>query len=81
MFDTVIKIIGPGLVVNLPAAIIYDALTRAGYKVEIEEFDGQFRDETDQDRHRWPYSELVDLNRRAIGSTIKLDVDPQPWGS
>lgn len=74
-----IKIIGPGLVVNTPAAIVFKALTEAGYSVQMEEFDGQFDGERDKDN--WPESELCNLQERNKDWSIKIDVSPLPWGS
>lgn len=80
MFEAAtIKISGPGLVVNGPAAIIYKALAEAGYDVQMEEFDGQFDGERDKDT--WLESELFDLKSRTKDWFVKIDVHPQPWGS
>ena len=46
-----VKIIGPGLVVNKSAALIFKALTEAGYKVNLEEFAGQH---LDVPKEEWP---------------------------
>jgi hypothetical protein len=71
-----VKIVGPGLVVNKPAAIIYKALTEAGYKVNLEEFDGQHQYVP---KEEWPDKELIDTERQK-GMEIKMDVDALPWG-
>lgn len=38
------------MLVNRPAAVIYDALTKAGYEVELEEFDGLKRNSTTRNK-------------------------------
>ena len=38
MIEIDVKVIGPGLVVNGPVAIIYDALVKAGYEVDLVKF-------------------------------------------
>jgi hypothetical protein len=70
-----IKIVGPGLVVNRPAAVIYDALIKAGYEVELKEFDGQHQYVAKED---WPQKELEHTQQK--GMKIQLDVDACPWG-
>lgn len=71
-----IKISGPGLVVNRPAAVIYKALTEAGYKVDLEEFDGQHQYVS---KEEWPDKEVNDNNRQR-GMEITVNVNPLPWG-
>ena len=71
-----VKIIGPGLVVNKPAALIFKTLTEAGYKVNLEEFSGQHQYVS---KEEWPDKELINTEKQK-GMTIRVDVDPLPWG-
>ena len=71
-----VKIVGPGLIVNKPAAIIYKALIEAGYKIDLEEFAGQYQYIPKED---WPDKELIDTESEK-GCEIKMDVKPLPWG-
>lgn len=70
-----IKITGPGLVVNTPTAVIFKALTDAGYEVDLETFDGQHQYVKPEE---WPDKQLSDS--RQTGMEVKIRVDPQPWG-
>jgi hypothetical protein len=70
-----VEITGPGLVVNHPVAVIYKALTDAGYKVNIQEFAGQHQYCPAEE---WPAWEL---DKHTIdGQEIILNVNPLPWG-
>lgn len=71
-----IKISGPGLVVNKPVAVIFQALEAAGYLVELKEYDGQYQYVSKED---WPAKELENTERQK-GMEIKLDVNALPWG-
>jgi hypothetical protein len=89
MADVTIKISGPGLVVNGPAAVIFKALTDAGFEVELPEFLGQHQF---MPKEGWPDNEVTHLARpvppitlgdgRVLSCkrTAKIEVDPQPWG-
>lgn len=74
-----IEIVGPGLVVNGPAALIYKAFRDAGYEVPKPEFDGQHQY---MERATWPENELADManSGRQSGMIVLLRVVPQPWG-
>lgn len=80
MINFQLKLIGPGLCVNGPAAIIYHALKEAGYEVDLEEFPGQFQYTKPEE---WPQRELDDIPRiKALGAGhVLFDVDACPWGS
>lgn len=68
MINIDVKITGPGLVVNKPVAIITKALIDAGYGVDINKFDGQNDD-----------MEGI-VAKSQSKKTIKIEVDPLPWG-
>lgn len=74
-----ITISGPGLIVNLPTALIYKALQRANYHVELPDFDGQNKLESVDS---W-VDELTlhnITNNHDKGAKINLIVKPLPWG-
>lgn len=72
---------GPGLVVNCPVAILYKALSDAGYTVNMEEFSGQHQYIPKCD---WPDKQIESLSRsdksKLKDLTIKINVTPMPWG-
>lgn len=73
-----LKIIGPGLVVNHATAVVYDALKRAGYDVDLREFDGQYQY---LDKEHWPDNQLQETrNDAGTPIHINMSVSPEPWG-
>jgi hypothetical protein len=60
--------------VNHPAAVIYDALVKAGYNVALEEFDGQFQY---KDKSDWPRNEL-EPKKLVKNFNIEFEVEACP---
>jgi hypothetical protein len=74
MSDIVIKITGPGLVVNGPSIIVLKALRDIGFKVECEDWRG---------KDQWQRTEIENLEFiKSIANQIKVkvNVNPVPWG-
>lgn len=72
--DAAIRITGPGLVVNGPARVVLAALRKAGFKVECEDWAGL-------DQWTGTDEELdAHVARHAPSMTIKVEVNPLPWG-
>lgn len=72
-FDAKISVVGPGLAVNGPVAVIYEALVNAGYKVDLSEFPGQFQYDS---KEGWPNT----ANKTPITGKIEMRVEAMPWG-
>lgn len=71
-----ITVTGLGLVINKPTAVLFKALTDAGYNVVLEDFDGLHQYVP---KENWPDQELVDMDVQQ-GMQIKICGKPQPWG-
>lgn len=80
MLNIEIKITGPGLVVNAPAAIIQEALENYGYTVKLSDFDGKDQGEPAE---TWPTQTLVMAHLHANDRhnvEARIEVKPLPWG-
>jgi hypothetical protein len=74
MIKSSIKITGPGLCINGPALVVIEALRKAGYIVQFEEWDGL--DQWDaKDRQ-----ESINGTETIVPYKIDVEVRPQPWG-